>query len=84
MACGLHCIVSDVASHREVLDGVGTVIPLQDLKERLPGEIKKAISDSKHSRSMGLKARARVLKCYSQEAVFSEISKEFGLLLKNN
>lgn len=77
MSCGLSSITTDVASHKEVLDGAGIVVPLVKVEEELPKALKKAIYDKKFSKKMGERARERILKYYSEKAVFSKIEKEF-------
>ncbi len=78
MSSGLCCITTDVASHGEVLDGAGIVIPLKNLSKELPRALKRAIFDKKFSERMGIRARKRILKHYSENAVFSQISDEFA------
>lgn len=76
MSCGLACVVSDVGTSREMLNGAGKVIKYENLEEKLPGILKRLLDDDRLCRKIGKKARARAEKYYS-------LDKTFGMLEEN-
>lgn len=73
MSSGLACIASDVGTNKEVLDGVGRVIPFQKLKKGLPQELERLINSPVEVARLGKLARQRIEDKYAEK-------KTFGLL----
>jgi glycosyltransferase involved in cell wall biosynthesis len=57
MACGRHCVVTDVGDCRSVVDGTGVVVPSNDV-EALTAGLRQALAATD---SLNLPARQRIL-----------------------
>jgi len=80
MSCGLACVVSDVGTNREVVGDAGIVIPYRELRRRLPDVLSALARDEAYRRSLGVRARARVLANFQQEAAFGAVEERLQRL----
>lgn len=80
MACGRLVVATDVGGVREALEGCGIVVP-----PRQPRELGKAISeallDDEMRKELGVKAREKALKLYSEERFLADYLRSYVELL---
>ena len=77
MSSGLVPIVSDVGSSKDTVSDTGTVIKLSHLKSELPIAFKKYLEDYELTKSLGIKARERVMKNYVEKENFQRLLNAF-------
>lgn len=77
MSCALTPIVSDVGSSRDVVSDTGTVIKLNYLESELPIVLKKYLDNFESTKSLGLKARERIINNYVEKENFQKLLDDF-------
>ncbi len=85
MACACPIVATNVGAIPEMLDDnanlkSGITIPVKDSKI-LHGAISKILDDKDFAQELGLRAKKRVVDCYSMESIWNELSKAWNSLL---
>jgi glycosyltransferase involved in cell wall biosynthesis len=75
MACGLAPIVSDAGNHAEVVGNSGIVIENDKVKDQLPIALQVFAKNPDLAKTLGRKAREKVLKNYNQAAQINKLIK---------
>lgn len=75
MACGLAPIVSNAGNHEEVVDDTGLVIEINKIKDQLPVALQIFFKNPSLAKTLGQKARQRVLEKYNQEEQINKLIK---------
>jgi glycosyltransferase involved in cell wall biosynthesis len=82
MAAGLPCIANDIPPNREVLDDgkAGVLVPVENC-DALESAMREMVEDEEKARRFALKAKERVLLCYSIGAVAERYAHLYESLL---
>ncbi len=77
MSTGLACIVSDAGANRELVENAGISIPETKLANELPLALRLLLEQPDITSLLGEKARQKVSSEYTQQIIFSRLTKAF-------
>ncbi len=75
MSTGLACVVSDAGSNSELVNQAGIMIPETKLGQELSPILRMLLEHQDITNLLGLKSRQKVLKQYSQNYIFQNLTK---------
>ncbi len=81
MACGMATIATDVGSDGEALEGAGIAIDPKNLRGQLDLALKLLVENPEFRRSLGRRARRRVVSRYSLQRNIDQVVKLYEALL---
>lgn len=78
MACGVPCVATDTGASRQLVQGVGKVVPARNPQELASAVKQLASLPDIERRELGGRSRARIVTRYSMKTVVREYSELYG------